>query len=77
MAFKPCEDLKKMADPAIQIWVWVASFLGSLAQEGEIPPMASPIYGRLLQIVKSAQDAMKQIRAVRATALDSSFFFYG
>lgn len=24
-----------MADPAIQIWVWVASFLGSLAQEGE------------------------------------------
>lgn len=59
------EDLKKMADPAIQIWVWVASFLGSLAQEGEIPPMASPIYGRLLQIVKSAQDSMKQIRAVR------------
>eukprot|EP00913_Durusdinium_trenchii_P031903 g29879.t1 len=58
-------DLKKMADPAIQIWVWVASFLGSLAQEGEIPPMASPIYGRLLQIVKSAQDSMKQIRAVR------------
>ena len=26
-----------MADPAIQIWVWVASFLGSLAQEGEPP----------------------------------------
>ena len=46
------QDLKKMADPAIQIWVWVASFLGSLAQEGEIPPMASPIYGRLLTIVK-------------------------
>lgn len=62
---KELEDLKKMADPAIQIWVWVASFLGSLAQEGEIPPMASPIYGRLLQIVKSAQDSMKQIRAVR------------
>jgi len=58
------EAMQQMTDPALQIWVWVSSFLGRLAQEGEIPPMASPIYGRLLQLVKTAQDALKNVRMV-------------
>ncbi|CAE7398417.1 NSUN2 [Symbiodinium pilosum] len=58
------EALQGMSDPALQIWVWAASYLGRLAQEGDIPPMASPIYGRLLQLVKTAQDALKNIRMV-------------
>lgn len=40
------QDLKTMADPAIQIWVWVASFLGSLAQEGEPLDLEAALRGR-------------------------------
>lgn len=52
------------SNPGIQMWTWVASLLGRMAQSGEIPPMASPTYGRIIQLAQAAQDAMKEVRQV-------------
>jgi len=51
-------------DPPGLIWMWVSQILGRLAQDGEVPPMPSPTYGRLLNIV---QDAHSGIRTVKSS----------
>jgi len=55
------------------LWTWVASLIGRMSQDGEIPPMASPTYGRILNIV---QDAYGSIRNVRALQLIKAPFIY-
>jgi hypothetical protein len=55
------------------LWTWVASLVGRMSQDGEIPPMASPTYGRILNIV---QDAYGSIRNVRALQLIKAPFIY-
>lgn len=41
-------------------WLWIASLITRMAQDGEIPPMASPTYNALLTLSK--RDAIKAIR---------------
>jgi len=62
----PCEVavLLEMKDPAAAIWTWISSLLGRMAQEGEIPAMQSPTYGRIMNL---ASDAHKGIRNVRSS----------
>jgi len=55
------------------LWTWVASLIGRMSQNGEIPPMASPTYGRILNIV---QEAYSSIRNVRALQMVKAPFIY-
>lgn len=44
------------------LWIWVANFLGRMAQDGDIPPMASPTYGRIMTLAQDAQEGIRQVR---------------
>lgn len=41
-------------DPAQTLWVWITSLLTRMAADGEIPPMASPTYGRVITMAEQA-----------------------
>eukprot|EP00747_Dinoflagellata_sp_TGD_P027092 gnl/TRDRNA2_/TRDRNA2_132380_c0_seq4.p1 gnl/TRDRNA2_/TRDRNA2_132380_c0~~gnl/TRDRNA2_/TRDRNA2_132380_c0_seq4.p1 ORF type:complete len:512 (-),score=87.57 gnl/TRDRNA2_/TRDRNA2_132380_c0_seq4:87-1622(-) len=55
------------------IWTWVASLVGRMAQDGDIPPMASPTYGRMLNLVQAAHSG---IRSVRSSMVVQAPFIY-
>lgn len=57
-----CEKLEHIDDPCPILWLWVALFLGRLAADGDIPPMASPTYGRMVMLANDAQVALKEVR---------------
>jgi len=44
------------------LWTWVASLIGRMSQDGEIPPMASPTYGRIIEIVETAYGSIRNVR---------------
>jgi len=46
------------------LWTWVASLIGRMSQDGEIPPMATPTYGRILNIVQQAYGSIRDVRAL-------------
>jgi len=46
------------------LWTWVASLIGRMSQDGDIPPMATPTYGRILNIVQQAYGSIKDVRAL-------------
>lgn len=56
--------LKNIVDPAQTLWVWITSLLTRMSADGEIPPMPTPTYGR---IISMAEQAYVGIRAVRAS----------
>merc|ERR1719188_1987630 len=55
------------------MWIWVASYIGRMANDGWIPPMQSPTYGL---IVSSVKEAHRSIRTVRQSVLVQSPFIY-
>lgn len=57
------EMLLQVEDPAAVIWVWVASIVGRLAQDGDIPPMPSPTYGRIMAHAEAAHHGIRNIKA--------------
>merc|ERR1719272_1158450 len=48
------EVLQLVDDPASLVWIWVASLVGRMAQDGEIPGMPTPTYGRIMNLVQEA-----------------------
>jgi len=46
------------------LWTWVASLIGRMSQDGEIPPMASPTYGRIIEIVEMAYGSIRDVRVL-------------
>jgi len=44
------------------LWTWVASLIGRMSQDGEIPPMASPTYGRIIEIIETAYGSIRDVR---------------
>merc|ERR1712048_1510300 len=52
----------KVDDHAAIIWIWVGLLLGRMAEDGEIPGMASPTYGRLMEEAQSAQAGIRRVR---------------
>jgi len=65
--------LMRYSESYALIWTWVASLIGRMARNGDIPPMASPTYGRILDIV---QQAYGSIRGARAPFLIKVPFVY-
>jgi len=57
------EALKKTRDPPGMVWMWVAALIGRLAQDGEIPGMQSPTYGRVMNLCQNAHGGIRQVRA--------------
>merc|ERR1719297_523964 len=58
------EKLKLHKESYALLWTWVASLIGRMSQDGEIPPMASPTYGRILNIVQQAYGSIRDVRAL-------------
>merc|ERR1719321_918051 len=67
------QTMQKVSDRAGLCWVWVASLLGRLAQDGDIPPMASPTYGRLITLAQVAQEGIRKVRV--SVAVQSPFVY--
>merc|ERR1719426_288554 len=57
------EVLRMTRDPPGIMWMWVAALIGRLSQDGWIPPMASPTYGRIMNLCQSAHGGIRQVRA--------------
>merc|ERR1719217_738008 len=55
--------LEPLEDRASLIWIWVASKIGRYAQDGDIPPMNSGTYGRIMALCQMAQDGIRQVRS--------------
>lgn len=55
--------LAQTYEPAQTVWTWVASLVGRMALDGDIPGMPTPTYGRILNIVTTAHGAIREVRA--------------
>jgi len=53
--------LRDTHDPAAMMWVWVAGLIGRLAQDGFIPPMETPTYGRIMNLCEQAHSGIREI----------------
>merc|ERR1719352_269659 len=51
-----------MANSSCCLWMWVASLVGRMAQDGDIPPMASPTYGRIMNIAQNAHGGIRTVK---------------
>lgn len=57
------EVLRDIHDPAGLLWMWVGSFVARLAQDGEIPAMPTPTYGRIMNIAADAHGGIRRVRS--------------
>eukprot|EP00437_Effrenium_voratum_P060635 CAMPEP_0181488152 /NCGR_PEP_ID=MMETSP1110-20121109/48230_1 /TAXON_ID=174948 /ORGANISM="Symbiodinium sp., Strain CCMP421" /LENGTH=405 /DNA_ID=CAMNT_0023614767 /DNA_START=64 /DNA_END=1277 /DNA_ORIENTATION=- len=55
--------LAQIEDPAQTLWVWVTSLLTRLSADGQVPGMATPTYGRIIQIAEQAYGGIRSVRA--------------
>jgi len=65
--------LKGTNDTPGQLWIWIASLVGRMALDGDVLPMASPTYGRIINLCQVAQD---EIRVIRAAMFVKTPFLY-
>lgn len=56
------EVLRLVDDPASLVWIWVASLVGRMAQDGDIPGMPTPTYGRIMNLVQAAHGGIRRVR---------------
>lgn len=56
------EMMRNVHDIPGLMWVWCGSLIGRMSQDGEVPPMPSPTYGRILDLCQQAQMNIKQVR---------------
>eukprot|EP00440_Ansanella_granifera_P034578 gb/GFBE01037511.1/.p1 GENE.gb/GFBE01037511.1/~~gb/GFBE01037511.1/.p1 ORF type:complete len:433 (+),score=93.35 gb/GFBE01037511.1/:1-1299(+) len=57
------ELLKETRDPPSVLWTWNGAMIGRLAQDGWIPPMATPTYGRIMNLCQTAHGGIRAVRA--------------
>jgi len=55
--------LQKTANPSAVVWVWISSVVGRMSQDGEMPPMHSPTYARVMLLATEAQSGIREVRA--------------
>lgn len=65
MLLLPDEEqvLRQTQDPPSLVWVWVASLIGKMAEEGTIPAMQTPTYGRIMNLCQAAHGGIRQVRS--------------
>jgi len=56
------ELLQHVRDVPGTMWVWVATLIGRMAADGDVPAMNTPIYGRILDLCQRAQDSLRRVR---------------
>jgi hypothetical protein len=54
--------LRRTRDQPAVIWMWIACHIGRYAQDGWLPPLASPTYGRVMNLVTEAYGAIRTVR---------------
>jgi len=57
------DKLKRIEEPASLLWIWVASLVGRMAQDGDIPAMPTPTYGRIMNLAQAAHGGIRQVKA--------------
>lgn len=57
------ERLLKVEDMSSLMWTWVACYISRLAQDGDVPPMASPTYGRIISLAQEGQVGIRTVRS--------------
>jgi hypothetical protein len=57
------EVLREVSDPAGVMWTWVSSLVARMAEDGEIPGMATPTYGRIMNLAQDAHDGIRHVRS--------------
>jgi len=58
------EMLYRFLDCYGLLWTWIPSLIGRMAQDGHTPPMASPTYGRLINLVEWAYGSIRDVRSM-------------
>eukprot|EP00933_Yihiella_yeosuensis_P006130 TRINITY_DN110784_c0_g1_i1.p1 TRINITY_DN110784_c0_g1~~TRINITY_DN110784_c0_g1_i1.p1 ORF type:complete len:419 (+),score=88.21 TRINITY_DN110784_c0_g1_i1:88-1344(+) len=56
-------SLEKCADPSQTLWIWVTSLITRMSQDGDIPPMPTPTYGKILGIAEAAYKGIREVRS--------------
>eukprot|EP00440_Ansanella_granifera_P013005 gb/GFBE01014127.1/.p1 GENE.gb/GFBE01014127.1/~~gb/GFBE01014127.1/.p1 ORF type:complete len:273 (+),score=67.59 gb/GFBE01014127.1/:1-819(+) len=57
------EMLKCTRDPPCVLWTLIAAHIGRLAEDGWIPAMATPTYGRVMNLCQCAHAGIRTVRA--------------
>eukprot|EP00933_Yihiella_yeosuensis_P080239 TRINITY_DN93640_c0_g1_i1.p1 TRINITY_DN93640_c0_g1~~TRINITY_DN93640_c0_g1_i1.p1 ORF type:complete len:434 (+),score=76.49 TRINITY_DN93640_c0_g1_i1:111-1412(+) len=57
------ELLEECKDASQTIWVWIASLLTRMSQDGQIPPIPAPSYGRIQGLAESAYNGIREVKA--------------
>jgi predicted membrane chloride channel (bestrophin family) len=55
--------LKTTRDPPGIMFMWIAALIGNLAQDGWIPGMPTPTYGRIMNLCQDGHAGIRQVRA--------------
>jgi hypothetical protein len=63
LADSEIDFLKTTRDPPGIMFMWIAALIGSLAQEGWIPGMPTPTYGRIMNLCQDGHAGIRQVRA--------------
>lgn len=56
------ETLRQASDPSGVLWMWMGSLIGHMAEEGHIPGLASPTYGRIAGLTIDGFNAIRDVR---------------
>merc|ERR1719326_2094174 len=56
------EILEHVSNLPEQMWTLIASLLGRMAQDGDLPPLASPSWLRMLSVCTQADDGIRKVR---------------
>eukprot|EP00933_Yihiella_yeosuensis_P060401 TRINITY_DN6309_c0_g1_i1.p1 TRINITY_DN6309_c0_g1~~TRINITY_DN6309_c0_g1_i1.p1 ORF type:complete len:411 (+),score=94.14 TRINITY_DN6309_c0_g1_i1:54-1286(+) len=57
------EILETCDDPAQTLWIWVTSLITRMSADGEIPPMPTPTYGRIIGLAEAAYNGLREVRS--------------
>eukprot|EP00931_Biecheleriopsis_adriatica_P116586 TRINITY_DN9220_c0_g5_i1.p1 TRINITY_DN9220_c0_g5~~TRINITY_DN9220_c0_g5_i1.p1 ORF type:complete len:227 (-),score=64.38 TRINITY_DN9220_c0_g5_i1:59-637(-) len=55
--------MSQVVDPSQTLWVWVTSLITRMSQDGEVPPMPTPTYGRVIALAEKAFNGIREVRA--------------
>eukprot|EP00931_Biecheleriopsis_adriatica_P016585 TRINITY_DN12174_c0_g1_i1.p1 TRINITY_DN12174_c0_g1~~TRINITY_DN12174_c0_g1_i1.p1 ORF type:complete len:357 (+),score=70.72 TRINITY_DN12174_c0_g1_i1:152-1072(+) len=55
--------MSQVEDPSQTLWVWVTSLITRMSADGELPPMPTPTYGRIMGLAEAAYNGIREVRA--------------